>query len=369
MADNQKDPEALRHPQTTYDTKYPYNKVFQTESGHQLEFDDTPGKERIRIGHKSGTYQEISFDGRVVTATVKHHYHYGKGGATFTIDHSGDIKIDGGKRFSVTGDIHHEVKGDHYNAVAGDRISAINGSHSHSVKGNSYGKVSGHHTSKTDGDTNHVTKGEHTTKVDGSSLVKTAKDHTNTTGGSASHSAGKNISHSAGEAMSHSAGKDMSHSANNISQTAQNGHTISAESHTVNAKQTNVNGNTNIQKNLVVGETLHAASGTFGTATSTIGNNGITTSGYLEVNGHITANTAEFSGNVFFNDYLSANIIISNVGGDLGGALPNPTVTSIIHVTGANALINAVDDAAAAAANVAIGSLYRNGSVLMVRVA
>jgi hypothetical protein len=287
MAEQKKDPESLRHPPTTYDTKYPYNKVFQTEGGHQFEFDDTPGKERIRIGHKTGTYHEISFDGRVVSATVKHHYHYGKGGATFTVDQSSDIKIAGGKRYSVSGDIHHEIKGDHHTATAGDRISAINGSHSQSIKGNSYGKISGHHTSKTDGDTNHVTMGDHTMKLNKNSLVKTAKDHTNDTGGSASHSAGKNISHSAGESMSHSAGKDMSHSANNISQTAKKGHSITAESHTINAE-------TNIKKNLKVDQTLTALSGTFGTATSTIGNDGITTSGYLVVNGHTTANTVEF---------------------------------------------------------------------------
>jgi hypothetical protein len=37
-------------------------------------------------------------------------------------------------------------------------------------------------------------------------------------------------------------------------------------------------------------------------------------------------------------------------------------------IVGANTLTNAVNDAAAGAAGVAVGHLYRNGSVLMVRV-
>ena len=59
---------------------------------------------------------------------------------------------------------------------------------------------------------------------------------------------------------------------------------------------------------------------------------------------------------------------IGTLGGDLSGSLPSPTVVSILHVAGANALTNAANDSAAASAGVAVGGLYRNGSVLMVRV-
>mgnify|MGYP001581493763 FL=1 len=38
---------------------YPNNHVYQSESGHVLEFDDTSGKERISIFHKSGSYDEV----------------------------------------------------------------------------------------------------------------------------------------------------------------------------------------------------------------------------------------------------------------------------------------------------------------------
>ena len=47
--------------------KYPYNHVMRTISGHTVEFDDTPGANRIHIYHSSGTYIEISADGSQAT--------------------------------------------------------------------------------------------------------------------------------------------------------------------------------------------------------------------------------------------------------------------------------------------------------------
>jgi len=54
-------------PPTPYGTVYPYNRVMETESGHILEFDDTPGAERIHIYHRSGTFEEVHPDGTKVT--------------------------------------------------------------------------------------------------------------------------------------------------------------------------------------------------------------------------------------------------------------------------------------------------------------
>ena len=59
---------------------------------------------------------------------------------------------------------------------------------------------------------------------------------------------------------------------------------------------------------------------------------------------------------------------VGALGGDLSGSLPNPNVVSILHVVGANALGNFANDAAAATGGVIVGALYRNGSILMVRV-
>ena len=44
----------------TYKPTYPLNHVYETETGHLMEFDDTPDHARINIFHNSGTYMELS---------------------------------------------------------------------------------------------------------------------------------------------------------------------------------------------------------------------------------------------------------------------------------------------------------------------
>lgn len=58
-------------PKTTQtNAKYPYNHVYETESGHYVEFDDTAGNERIHLYHKMGTFIEIDSAGNVIIKTV-----------------------------------------------------------------------------------------------------------------------------------------------------------------------------------------------------------------------------------------------------------------------------------------------------------
>lgn len=59
-----------------YQTKYPFNHVYESESGHLLEFDDTPGFERIQLIHRSGTFDEIHPNGLKVEKVVNDSYRY-----------------------------------------------------------------------------------------------------------------------------------------------------------------------------------------------------------------------------------------------------------------------------------------------------
>ena len=54
----------------TYKPTYPNNHVYNTESGHLLEFDDTTDQKRIAIIHSAGSYQEYSNDGTYVSHVV-----------------------------------------------------------------------------------------------------------------------------------------------------------------------------------------------------------------------------------------------------------------------------------------------------------
>lgn len=155
-----------RLPNTDYNAKYPFNKATVTESGHEFHVDDTPGHERIRQAHKSGTYFEISSDGRKVELINGDNYHYVKGGLTLTIDNNGDILIGGNCRLVVKGDVSAEVHGNLNSIVSGDSSSVTMGDLTNVVNGNSITSVQGTSVVKA---TKHKIKGN--VEVDGSVLA------------------------------------------------------------------------------------------------------------------------------------------------------------------------------------------------------
>jgi hypothetical protein len=95
---------------------YPKNHVHRTESGHVVEFDDTEGKERVSIFHKSGTLIEFDSVGnslRITTGTAHEvvlgaKKVYVKGDSDLWID--GNCKIDVAKNLSATVKGNSEVK-------------------------------------------------------------------------------------------------------------------------------------------------------------------------------------------------------------------------------------------------------------------
>lgn len=88
-------------PEDSNTSEYPYNKIFVSESGHVLELDDSPDKERIRVRHKAGTTVLIDPDGslHVRTKGAQHYESEGdinfvlKAGATFKVVYPGGSSI------------------------------------------------------------------------------------------------------------------------------------------------------------------------------------------------------------------------------------------------------------------------------------
>lgn len=72
----QSDAFAFQEPVTPYAALYPYNQVHESESGHVIEVDDTPGAERLHWYHRSGTFTEIHPDGKEVNKVVKEQYNF-----------------------------------------------------------------------------------------------------------------------------------------------------------------------------------------------------------------------------------------------------------------------------------------------------
>jgi putative chitinase len=94
-------------PDSPYAAVYPYNRVMETESGHIVEYDDTPGAERIHIYHRSGTFDEyhpngdrvgrVNGDSYEIVLSDKHIYV--NGDVNFTA--KGDINLKAGKNLNI----------------------------------------------------------------------------------------------------------------------------------------------------------------------------------------------------------------------------------------------------------------------------
>ena len=82
-------------PENTYSTQYPYGHVYESESGHILEFDDTPDKERILLYHHSGTETEITDKGTTNTII--------KDDLNQIIEKNNKVYIKGNKDISIKG--------------------------------------------------------------------------------------------------------------------------------------------------------------------------------------------------------------------------------------------------------------------------
>ena len=99
-------------PKSSFKGQYPYNKVHQTESGHIVEFDDTPGAERIHIYHRSGTFIEIDPNGSITSRT--------KGSEYKIVDCNGYISIAGKANVSINGECNVHVGANANIEVEGD---------------------------------------------------------------------------------------------------------------------------------------------------------------------------------------------------------------------------------------------------------
>ena len=69
----------ITQPPTPYAAEYPFNHVYESESGHLVEIDDTPTKERMSWYHRTGTFTEFHPKGMRVDRTVAHRYYISSG--------------------------------------------------------------------------------------------------------------------------------------------------------------------------------------------------------------------------------------------------------------------------------------------------
>lgn len=108
---------SFSEPLTSYSAKYPYNHVYESESGHLLEFDDTPGFERIQLYHRSGSFEEVHPTGLRVKKTVNDSYNYNLKNEFLHTTGKGYQTFDKGLKVLVNRDGGLE---NHYNILVGE---------------------------------------------------------------------------------------------------------------------------------------------------------------------------------------------------------------------------------------------------------
>ena len=137
---------------STYAAVYPKNHVYETESGHIKEFDDTKDAERIHEYHKSGTFYEVDASGNKHTRIVGTNYEViagsdfvnVKGTANLTIDSNcntyikgnWNIQVDGTKTEVVTGAVTQTYKDKKTETVTGDVKETYSATFDQDVTGN-----------------------------------------------------------------------------------------------------------------------------------------------------------------------------------------------------------------------------------------
>tara|TARA_R110002096_G_scaffold14161_3_gene49443 strand:- start:10290 stop:11732 length:1443 start_codon:yes stop_codon:yes gene_type:complete len=147
---------------------YPYNHTYTSESGHVMEYDDTPGSERIHQYHTKGSFYEIQPDGSRVTKIVGDDYEMFLKGKNVVVDGNMNLTVRGDVRLMVEKNLYQEVRGDYHLRVDGDMVTKIRGneqkeiqsSKSTQINENRSLRVGGNEDSTIDGSTRQKFKGE-----------------------------------------------------------------------------------------------------------------------------------------------------------------------------------------------------------------
>ena len=149
----------FKEPPSSYNGQYPYVHTMETESGHIQEFDDTPGYERYRIVHPTGTYEEVAPDGRRTRKTVGDLYDMTGG--------DGNILISGDKKVNVGGDETYYNMANKTTQIDGSNTLFIRGDETKTIEGDGTLYVKGNIKIVVDGNADILVKGDAKTQVEG----------------------------------------------------------------------------------------------------------------------------------------------------------------------------------------------------------
>jgi len=173
---------------------YPYNHVFESESGHITEVDDSPGAERMFRQHMTGTFEEIHPDGTMVTKIVGDNYEIVIGGENIVIKGSQNITVEGSVRELIKGDYIQEIEGNFFQKIhknhrvkvgagqdgagkplGGNREEEVVGNHSFNINDDIKGRIGGDTVITHDKSKTQIIGGQYTMSVTGKEMDSNPK--------------------------------------------------------------------------------------------------------------------------------------------------------------------------------------------------
>ena len=163
-------------PEIPYNATYPYNHVYETESGHIREYDDTPNHERIHERHRSGTSYEISANGTQTNIIKGDHYTLTSNDTKVYIQGDSDTTINGHHKLFINKD---GSANNHYDIQVGPganiNIHVDNGDlNLHSTNGRINMNAGGDYNLKVGGNMTVSVAGEFNQTVEGGSNYNTS---------------------------------------------------------------------------------------------------------------------------------------------------------------------------------------------------
>jgi predicted chitinase len=127
--------DSWNQPLAPFGGMYPYNKVYESESGHLLVFDDTPNNENISLYHRTGTSLDIDGNGTQVNRIVGDGYTIiDRNGAIFitgkcnlTVGNSVNILVQGTADIQIDGETNININNNANVGIAGDLDFSVGG--------------------------------------------------------------------------------------------------------------------------------------------------------------------------------------------------------------------------------------------------
>lgn len=173
----------FKEPESSYNGEYPYVHAMETESGHIQEFDDTPGYERYRLIHPTGTYEEVAPDGRRTRKTVGDLYDITNGDGNILVSGDKNVNVGANETYYNMSNKLHQIDGNNTIFVRGNESKTIEGDGTIYVKGNVKIVVDGNADILVKGDAKTQVEGNHDYTVNGNVTWKIAGTVDMTVGG------------------------------------------------------------------------------------------------------------------------------------------------------------------------------------------